>query len=428
MPPANELKFRVLFVYSEDGFEQDPAKFWHKFGKKQNDKLESFLSKRKEMEAAVAQIVSPSDSPDAKLRKIYDRVQQFKNLSYESAKTVQELKRDKQKQVDNAADILKNGYGNGDQLTWLFVGLARAAGFDASGVLISSRNDYFFKENRMDSKELNSNVALVKLNGNELFFDPGSAFTPYGLLPWQETASRGLKLNKDGGTWVESPLPESSSSEIKRTANFKMIDDGSLEGKVIVTYTGLEAWSRRQNHRNQDDEDRKKYLEEHLKECIPAAIDVDLTKQPDWTSSELPLTAEFDVKIPGWTSSAGRHAIMATGIFSAAEKHLFEHSNRVNAVYFHYPYRVTDNITIELPSGWKVETVPKDQDNNAKAAQYIFKVDKKPGSIQVTRIIRSDLTLVPKDLYPTLRNFFQLVKSNDEQQVVLQPGSAAAQN
>jgi hypothetical protein len=36
--------------------------------------------------------------------------------------------------------------------------------------------------------------------------------------------------------------------------------------------------------------------------------------------------------------------------------------------------------------------------------------------------------MVPKDAYPTLRNFFQAVKSGDEQQIVLQLGAAAASN
>ncbi len=86
MPPANELKSRVDFIYSEDSIEKDPNAFWKKVGKKRNDQLESFIGKRRAMEQAVAQIVSPSDSPEIKLRKIYDRVQQFRNTSYELQK------------------------------------------------------------------------------------------------------------------------------------------------------------------------------------------------------------------------------------------------------------------------------------------------------------------------------------------------------
>ncbi len=82
MPPPNELKARVDFVYTED-FEPQADKFWKKQGKKEYDKVESFVGKRKAMEQAVGQIVSPSDTPEVKLQKIYARVQQLRNTGYE---------------------------------------------------------------------------------------------------------------------------------------------------------------------------------------------------------------------------------------------------------------------------------------------------------------------------------------------------------
>jgi hypothetical protein len=36
--------------------------------------------------------------------------------------------------------------------------------------------------------------------------------------------------------------------------------------------------------------------------------------------------------------------------------------------------------------------------------------------------------VVPKNAYPVLRDFYQAVKSGDEQQIVLQPGASAATN
>jgi len=428
MPPENELKFRVVFIYSEDTVESDPAKFWRNFGKKQNDHLESFIGKHKDLEAAVSQIVSPSDSSDVKLRKIYDRVQKLRNLSFEDTKTQQEQKRDKQKKIDNAADVLRNGYGSGVDLTWLFVGLARAAGFEAYGVMVSTRNDYFFNDKRMNSNELNSNVALVKVDGKDVYCDPGTAFVPYGFLPWSETSVKGLKLGKDGGSWIETPLPESSTSVIKRTAKLRLTEEGSLEGTVTLTLTGLEAISPRMEYRNQDDEAHKKYLEERLKGYVPTASEVDLTTQPDWKSSEAPFVAEFNIKIPGWASAAGRRAVLSAGVFTADEKHMFDHTERVNAVYFSFPFRKVDDFTIDLPLDWKVSSVPKNQDQDAKAAEYMLKIEDKSGTLHITRTLRSDLIMVPKDYYSSLRGFYQAVKSGDEQQIVLQPGASAASN
>ena len=61
---------------------------------------------------------------------------------------------------------------------------------------VSDRSNYFFVPQIMDGSRLNANVVSVKLDGKEMFFDPGSEFTAFGMLPWVETGVNGLKLDK----------------------------------------------------------------------------------------------------------------------------------------------------------------------------------------------------------------------------------------
>jgi hypothetical protein len=428
MPPENELKMRVDFIYSEGNDEKEPEKFWKKEGKTQNDRVENFVGKRKAMEQAVAQIVGTGDSPEVKLQKIYARVQQIRNISFEVEKTEQEQKREKMREINNVEDLWKNGYGNGRQITWLFLGLVRAAGLEAYPVLVSRRDQYFFKPNLMNTGQLNDNVVLVKVNGTELYFDPGTPFTPYGLLPWSETGVTGLRLDKDGGSWIKTSLPAGSDSMIERKASLKLIDTGALEGKIIVTYTGLEALGKRLEERNEDDTNRKKYLEDQVKESIPIGIDVELVNKPDWQSSSRPLVAEFDLKVPGWVSGAGRRALMPVGLFGGMEKRVFEHANRTHPIYFPFPSERADDVTIDLPLDWQVNNIPSVQDIDAKAAVYKIKIENNKGTLHMTRRVNLDLLMVESKLYPALRAFFQAVKTGDEQQIVLQPGVAAASN
>ena len=265
--------------------------------------METFVGKHKAMEEAVAQIVSPNDLPDVKLRKIYDRVQQIRNKSYELRKTEQEQKREKEKPAENVEDVWKRGYGNGMQLTWLYLALARAAGFEAYGCWVSDRRNYFFNPVTMQSAKLDANVVLVKVNGKDLYFDPGAEFTPFGLLKWSETGVQGLRLDKDGGVWIKTTLPASSESRIERKAKLKLSETGDLEGKLIVTYTGLEAMYQRFDVRHRDEIARKKFAEERVKTQVPVAVEVELINQPDWSGSETPLVAEFDVRIPYTTDT-----------------------------------------------------------------------------------------------------------------------------
>jgi hypothetical protein len=427
MPPENELKSRVDFIYSDEGFEKDPDKYWRKLGKKRNEQLESFVGKRKAMEQAVAEIVSPGDSPEVKLQKIYARVQQIRNTSYELQKSEQELKRDKEKDPGNVEAIWKKQYGNGQELTWLFLALARAAGFEASGMWLADRSNYFFIPQTMDGRRLDANVVVVKLNDKDVFFDPGAAFTPFGMLPWMETAVRGLKLDKDGGTWVETSLPTSADSGIQRKAELKLTETGDLEGKLTVTYTGLEAAQRRVEERLADDTQRKKLLEDEVRWAIPAACEVELTSQPDWKSSSS-LVAEYTLKVPGWASAAGRRALLPVGLFGAPEKHLFDHADRVHPIYFQFPFQRADDVSIDLPLGWEITTVPEQQKLDAKAITYVLEAKNNKGTLHLNRVLNVDVLLLPTKNYPTLRKIFQVVRTGDEEQVILQPGGTTASN
>jgi len=428
MPPPNEVKSRVDFIYETETADRDPDLFWKRIGKKRNELLESFIGKQKAMQQAVAQIVGPADSPETKLHKIYDRVQQVRNTSYEIRKTQQEEKRDKEKVNENVEDIWKRGYGNSQQLTWLFLALARAAGLEAYGCWVADRRQYFFQPGLMESQDLDANVVLVKLNGKDLYFDPGGAFTPYGLLTWSETGVRGLKLDKDGGTWITTTLPASSESQIKRAATLTLSDNGDMEGKLTVTYTGLAAMYYRLENRNEDDVARKNFLEDVIKGQIAGASEAQLMNQPDWSHSEPPLVTEFEIKIPGWASSAGKRTMLPAGVFTAYEKKLFEQEHRVHPVYFEYPYEKSDDVSIALPSGWKVSSLPQPATADGHIVVYNMTVENSQGVLHVSRKLTFDVLLLEPKYYPALRNFFQTVRSGDEGQIVLQPAAASASN
>jgi hypothetical protein len=429
MPPEYEVKPRIDFIYMFNRHPQnDPERFWKEEGKFWYAGVNQFAGERKAMERAVSQIVQPNDTSEIKLRKIYARTQQIRNFSFEREKSSQEERREKLKNTRTVEDVWKHGYGNGAQITWVFLALARAAGFQADPAVVSTRNLYFFNPRLMNANQLNSNVVLVKLDGKDLYLDPGTPFTPFGMLPWSETRVQGLRLDKEGGNWITTTAPEPSESRIERRAALQLTDSGSLEGKVTITFTGMEAMERRMEERDEDDSARKKYLEDQIKECIPVPAEAELTSKPDWESSAPTLVAEFDLKVPGWATAAGHRTLLPVGLFGGIEKHTFEHADRVHPVYFSFPYQHNDDVTITLPSGWEMGDVPNAQDVDLKVATYSLRAANKNGSLQVRRQLMLNLQAVEVKNYPVLRSFFQGVRTGDEQQVIVSAGSTSAQN
>ena len=393
-----------------------------------NERLESFVGKRGAMEKAVSQIVSPTDSPEVKVEKIYARVQQIRNTSYEVQKTEEETKREKEKSASNVEDVWKHGYGSSDEITWLYLALVRAAGIEAYGVWVSDRSNYFFMPQTMDRNRLDENVVLIKLNGKEIYCDPGAAFTPFGMLPWVDTHVSGLRMDKDGGSWVITSMPESTESRIVNKAHLKLSDTGDLEGTLEETFTGLEALQRRVEERNADETARRNFLEEEVKEYVPAAIEVSLTNKPEWNSSAPTLVADFNLKVPGWAAGAGRRALVPVGLFSASEKRLFDHANREHPIYFEYPFEKVDDVTLELPAGWRIESTPPVREKPGEVVAYSLKVENDKNEVHLSRQVNVNFLLLDAKYYLALRKFFQDVRAGDEQQIVLQPGAATASN
>jgi len=125
-------------------------------------------------------------------------------------------------------------------------------------------------------------------------------------------------LDKDGGSWIQTPLPTSSESRVERKADFKLTPEGDLEGTVTATYTGLEGQWRRLAEPKSRRYRSKKFLEEGVKDAIPAGSEVELTKGPDWAVRRAPLVRSLRSKFPGWAVSR-RKAVDAADIVFHSE-------------------------------------------------------------------------------------------------------------
>jgi hypothetical protein len=424
MPPDTEVRMRVDFVYDFGHISRtDPVQFWKFYGKRLNDTVEHFCDRRKAMEKAVAQLAVSTDPPETKLRKVYTRVQQIHNLSYAS-ESEREARREEPAAIANVEDVWNRGYGNAEQIAWLFLALVRAAGIDAQAVSIGTRDRYFFDHRYMNPTQLNTGVVVVKLGGRDLFLDPGVPFTPFGLLPWYETDVDGLRLDKEGGTWVRTPTPNASDSRIERRGAFKF-ENGTLEGKVSVTYTGLEASWRRQVEQSEDEAARREFLEGDLQGFIPTGINAKLTNRPDWNGWETPLVAEYDLEVPGWAAPAGRRALMPIGLFGGAEKHTFEAASRVQPMYFQFCTQHADDLTVEIPEPWQLESLPKGLIIDLKGLVFKETVEQQGKSVHATRALTLNVLLVDAKSYDSVRQFYQKVRTEDEAQAVLSYGRPA---
>lgn len=426
MPPLAALEARVEFFYKEMNEPQNetPEQYWKRIGKLWNTQLEHFVDKKKELAAEVARDVAPADSPETKLEKLYDRATKIVNLDMQDEKTAKEEKQEQIKPNNNVADVLKHGYGHSFEINFLFIGLARAAGFEATDVRIAPRSGMYFYPQREASRDLSDELAWVRVGSKEYYLDPGATFSPFGVLPWYESAANGIRVSKDGAQLIMTPVAAPADATIVRHVDASTASDMSLTGTFQIDFTGQEAATRRYDNRDEDSAGRKKTLADELRGWLPVGSTVEVTSISNWDDIEKPLHVEGTFKSPGYGSDSFRSMLMPVDIFQSSEVGNFQSEKRVNEVDFAYPYERLDDLVIHAPAGYTVQNLPAAQRMNPGPISYEISAVHLPDGIEVKRQLVISGIRYPQKSYFGLRTFFSVARTDDNARVLFQTASA----
>jgi len=430
MAPESTLLARVEFFYRgwQEPSNETTEQYWKRIGKYWSQYLDEFVNKKGTLSSEVGRTTSPGDAPETKLRKLYARVQKIRNLSFEEDKTEKEEKQEKLKPNENVEDVLKHGYGTSRQINFVFIGLARSAGFEATEVAVATRAQSVFSPNVQDAKQLSDDLVWVRAGGKEYFLDPGAQFFPFGVLPWGETGIAGLRLDKDKSELVTTPMPPSSEALLVRHAEMEVDEEGVLEGKLFVDFTGLRGALERETEREEDEAGRRKNLEDEIKDWLPAGSTFEVTRISNWENLEEPLRVEGNLKIPGLTTLAGHRMLTPLVVFVAPQAKAFLSPTRANAIYFHYPFEEIDEVNLQVPASYRIEILPPVKKISPGAVSYEISAKQEGGKVEVERHLMVNAMTIEAKYYATLRTFFSAVKSNDEALIVLQRKDVAKTN
>jgi hypothetical protein len=248
-------------------------------------------------------------------------------------------------------------------------------------------------------------------------------------MPWNETESKGIRVTKQGSEFVETPAAASSDATISRRVDLEVKEDGSASGRLLVDFAGGEGALRRTWHRRDDETGRRKALESEIQNWLPGGATFELTSIANWNDTSLPLHVEGTITNARMGSSSGRRLIVPIEVFQTSFKTTFEPQRRVNPVYFSFRFEEKDDVKIHCPAGYKIETIPpRKVINPGTAMAYEITPGEDGGGIEVKRHFTLSDIHYPVDSYAALRSFFNLVKSDDEAQVVFQNVETAKSN
>jgi hypothetical protein len=425
MPPLNSFSVRVLFFYSTY---RDQADFWKTEGKYWSKDGDSFIN-AKALHDVALQLTSPSDTADQKVRKLYTAVQGLENTDYTHRRDKVEEKAAGLKEVKTSIDVWNRKRGDSDEITLLFIGLVRAVGLQAYRMSVVNRDKNMFNPVELEMSQLNDDIAIVAVDGKEVFLDPGEKYCPYGHTQWKHTLTRGLRQMPDGSTSLsESGGIGYVDNVTTRIAQLTLEEDGSVSGPVRLIYTGNAALRARQSTIERDGDERKKYFEDALREMLPGGLEIRFNKITNIDEADKPLLLDYFIKGPVGTVTSKR-LLLPQSIFQTNEKQLFTAAKRSNVVYFDYPYRDADTVQFTLPAGFTVDSLPKSESITIKGFGAYTTADKLEGKkLTLQREVIVADTFRKIEEYQSLKDFFGTVRSRDEDQALLSRNSAAKGN
>ena len=423
MPPTGSFTYRVLFNASPY---RSGEEFWKSEGKDWSKFANNFIGPDSALKEATQKVIEGATTDDQKLRKIYAAVMALENSDYTRDRSQKEDKAAGVGKVSNAGDVYKRGRGNSSEIVYVFIGMARAAGLKAYAMIVPNRSNHIFTPIWLNTRQFVNTVAIVTIDGKEMFFGPGERYTPYGQLEWEYTYSRGMRQTDTGTDFALTPGMSYKDTKTERVANLTMAEDGKISGTIDMTYYGATALRWRQQTLRGDEESLRHGLRTSLEEELPKTMEVKVSQIDNLTDYDKPLKVKFEAKGTVGTPT-GKRLVLPVDLFTTSERATFTQEKRDVAVYFHYPETVVDAVRINLPATMSVEAVPPvSKLTIPNTALYTLEATPAANNITVRRTsLFGEIVVMPKD-YPQLRTYYSQFQAKDQESIVLKAAPAAA--
>ncbi len=416
MPPMASLSYKVLFYYTSY---RTTREFWTSEGKEWSKTRNKFMDPGSAVRAAVKELAPPSDTQEQKLRKIYAAVMALENTDYTREHSSSEERAQGLKEIRTVDEVLNRKRGTSDQLTALFVSMARVAGFKAYLMGVANRNERIFLPNFLSTYQLDDDIAIVNLDGKDVFFDPGERYCSFGLLSWRHAYSAGLRQTDSGVDLANTPSQNYKESHVSRIADLKLDDTGVATGTIRVEYTGDSALAWRQDALRGDETSLKTNLRVKMEHMLPANMEVKVTKMENVTNYEQPLKVSYEINGP-IGSTTGKRLLVPGNLFEMNAKPLFHEPKRELAVDMQYPSFVQDAVRFILPASLVIESAPAAvKEMMSTLAAFQTNSVTAPNSITLYRNLQLGTPIFSSNEYPELHSFYTRLEARDQETLVL---------
>ena len=369
----------------------------------ENEHFGGELNKESYFEDDLNQLISGVPSNEERMMKVFDFVKSKMNWNEYNSVFCD----------DGVKTAFKNKTGNTAEINLLLVDMLRKAGVNANPVLVSTRdNGVSIFPSR---SAYNTVIAGVEMNGNVVLLDATNKNTLPDILPIRDLNWFGRLIKKDGTSIDIDLMPKSNSKDIvsiMASINAK----GEVTGKIRDQYFDYNAFIFRQIN-NAVSKDN--YIEKLEKDHQGLEIgEYNVLNSNDLT---LPIVENYDFTSTNSVEIIGDKMYVSPFLFFATDENPFKQEKREYPIDFVYPHQDKFNISLTIPEGYTVETLPQPKavglpDN---LANFKYNILSNNNQVQILYTLDINQAIMGSEYYEALKNFYKEIVDKQTEKVVL---------
>jgi transglutaminase-like putative cysteine protease len=254
--------------------------------------------------------------------------------------------------------------------------------------------------------------------GNLLIFDPTNPFVPFGQIPSYEQDNYGLLVGDQGGELIHLPVAPPELNRINRTAQIKLLPDGSIKGEVKEVRTGSQAAEGREQYANQTMADRKKALERFLGAML-GNFQLDSVEAENLDDIDKDLIIHYNFTADHYAKNAGPLLLVRPRVLGEKLGALDGTKPRLYPYDFGAPTLQTDVFEFNLPDGYKVDELPEATKADFAFGDYESKIEDSGSTLKYSRQYEIKATSIPASRIGELKSFFHQINQDERNMAVL---------
>lgn len=369
----------------------------------ENEHFGGELNKESYFEDDLNQLISGVPSNEERMMKVFDFVKSKMNWNEYNSVFCD----------DGVKTAFKNKTGNTAEINLLLVAMLRKAGVNANPVLVSTRdNGVSIFPSR---SAYNTVIAGVEMNGNVVLLDATNKNTLPDILPIRDLNWFGRLIKKDGTSIDIDLMPKSNSKDIvsiMASINAK----GEVTGKIRDQYFDYNAFIFRQANNAVS---KDSYIEKLEKEYQGLEIgEYNVQNSNDLT---LPIVENYDFTSTNSVETIGDKMYVSPFLFFATSENPFKQEKREYPIDFVYPHQDKFNISLTIPEGYTVETLPQPKavglpDN---LANFKYNILSNNNQVQILYTLDINQAIMGSEYYEALKNFYKEIVDKQTEKIVL---------